>query len=191
VTLRDRLPLGQKGSDLLEQLARRGQERFRHVEVSAEQYAELDALQAVVQQARGEDFEFEPAPGQRRAATEQDVIASHHRAGRYLAQPLLRELLGGAATPPAPVEPPTPAMPAVVDERRLREFLSAQVAVRRRTTVEELARSFAEQQAARGAPTDEAACSAELRAVALRMAQDGLLLATPENGGLGLATASP
>ncbi|HYT95331.1 MAG TPA: ATP-binding protein [Gemmataceae bacterium] len=103
VTVRDRLPLGQKGTNLLEQLRQRGPERFRHLEISLAEYAELDALQAVVLQAGAGDFEFAPAQGQRRAATEEDVVASHHRAGRYLAQPLLRELLGGevAANPVA------------------------------------------------------------------------------------------
>jgi hypothetical protein len=187
-TLRDRLPLGQKGAELLEELTGRGRDAFRHVELSPEQYADLDALQAVVRQARSDDFEFEAAPGLRRTATEEEVLASHHRTGRYLAHPLLRELLGEAA-PAAPAQaPPLPAPPAVVDERRVREFLAAEVALGR-TALTELARRYAERQAAAGRLLDESTSRAELSAVALRMAHDGLLLATSADGDLVLAPA--
>jgi hypothetical protein len=99
---RQELPLGPKGRELLGELERRGPQVFRHVALPRRQLAELDALQAVIGQARAGDLEMEVAPGQRRAVTEDEVVAAYHRSGRYLANPLLRELLGGEATPPTP-----------------------------------------------------------------------------------------
>ncbi|HZY90920.1 MAG TPA: AAA family ATPase, partial [Gemmataceae bacterium] len=83
------LPLGERGQDYLQELRERGPERFEAVELSFAEYAELDALQAVVGDARSGDLEAETG----RALTEQEVIDSHHRRGRYLACRLLRRLL--------------------------------------------------------------------------------------------------
>jgi hypothetical protein len=99
---RQELPLGPKGRELLAELERRGPQVFRHVALPRRQLAELDALQAVIGLARAGDLEVEVAPGQRQTVTEDEVIAVYHRTGRYLANPLLRELLGGEATPVEP-----------------------------------------------------------------------------------------
>jgi hypothetical protein len=77
----------------LQELRERGPERFQTVELSFAEYAELNALQAVAGDARSGDLEVETGPGQARALTEQEVIDSHHRRGRYLACRLLRRLL--------------------------------------------------------------------------------------------------
>jgi hypothetical protein len=77
------LPLGNQGGQYLEQLRQRGSQRFQHIELTFAQYAALDALQAVVWMARSGDLRV----------SERDVVASHHRRGRYLALPPLREVL--------------------------------------------------------------------------------------------------
>ncbi len=93
------LPLGNMGHELLEELRGHGDQAFRTVELTFDQLADLDALEEVVRLARAGDFEIELAPGQRRPVTEAEVAAAHHREGRYLAHPLLRELLGAEARP--------------------------------------------------------------------------------------------
>jgi len=91
---RQPLPVGPRGREYLDELEQRGPARFRHVELPFAEYAALDALQAVVGLARTGDLEVAYPPGQRRAVSAAEVCASHHRQQRYLAQPLLRELLG-------------------------------------------------------------------------------------------------
>src|SRR5262249_27214922 len=66
---------GAKGSELLAELAGRGPQKFRHLKLSLRHLANLDALQKVVRLARTGDFEVGVAPGQRRALTEEEVIA--------------------------------------------------------------------------------------------------------------------
>ena len=95
------LRLGERGQEHLQELRERGPERFETVELSFAEYAELDALQAVVGEARSGDLEIEPAPGQVRAVREPEVIDSHHRRGRYLACRLLRRLLAPEVERPA------------------------------------------------------------------------------------------
>jgi hypothetical protein len=85
------LRLGERGQEHLQELRERGPERFETVELSFAEYAELDALQAVVGDARSGDLEVETRPGQ--ALTDREVIDSHDRRGRYLACRLLRRLL--------------------------------------------------------------------------------------------------
>jgi hypothetical protein len=91
---RQPLPLGPRGQEYHDELKQRGPERFREVALSFADYVALDGLQAVIGLARGGDLEVEFPTGKRRPLREADVIASHHRRQRYLAHPLLRELLG-------------------------------------------------------------------------------------------------
>jgi hypothetical protein len=105
---RQPLPLASKGQEYLDQLRRRGTARFRHLELTFEAYAGLDALQAVVGLARSGDLEVEPVPGQVRRVSEREVIESHHRQGRYWAAPLLRDLLGEDKTAAKPHEQDLP-----------------------------------------------------------------------------------
>jgi hypothetical protein len=98
---RVKLPVGEVGQELLEELQRQGPERFHHVEVSEAEWAELLALQAV---ARNAELEVEVGPGRARPLTRPEVIASHERRGRYLACRLLRVLLGLEAAEAGPGE---------------------------------------------------------------------------------------
>jgi hypothetical protein len=180
---------GDKGSELLTELKERGPQKFRHATVPLRQLADLDALQQVVRLARSGDFEVESAPGQRRAATEEEVIASHHRAGRYLEHPLLRELLGGPAAPPAAASTPPPA---ALDEQDARQFLTAQVAANGTLSLGELAERYAVLRSVEGQPgLDASGCKAALRPVAQRLGDEGLLRLVREGERLLLAPAEP
>jgi hypothetical protein len=90
---RQKLPLGARGKEYLENLEQRGPKSFQQVALSFAEYAVLDALLAVVGLARAGDLEVEHPPGKRYAVTEAEVIASHHRCGRYLNHRLLNQLL--------------------------------------------------------------------------------------------------
>jgi hypothetical protein len=92
----ERLPLkvGAAGLGYLNDLSKPGKPPFTRLVLTFDQYAELDSLQAVVGLALSGDLEVDAGPGESRTVREDEVVASHHRGGRYLAHPLLRELLG-------------------------------------------------------------------------------------------------
>jgi hypothetical protein len=98
------LPLGRAGKEYYEELCQRGEPRFRRLEFTFAQYAELDALQATVGLGRSGDLEIEVPGGQTRPISPDEVIASHRRQGHYAAAPILRELqsLFSEESPPQP-----------------------------------------------------------------------------------------
>jgi hypothetical protein len=102
---RTALPLGKAGNEYYEELCQRGERRFRHLELTFAQYAELDALQGVVGLGRAGDLEIELPGGQTRAVGADEVIASHQRQGRYAAAPILKALrsLSSEESPPEAV----------------------------------------------------------------------------------------
>jgi hypothetical protein len=93
----ERRPLdpAERGREYLDEVRREYRSRFRHVELTFEEYAGLDALQAAVGLARSGDLEVELPGGTARRVSEDEVLDSHQRRARYLAQPLLRLLLTG------------------------------------------------------------------------------------------------
>jgi hypothetical protein len=188
---RQNLPLGPKGAEWLQDLEARGPQGFRRIAVSPPQLADLEALQAVVGLARAGDFEIELGAGQRKAVTEDDVIASHRRAGRYPANSLLRELLGGEVPAPSPAPDPAP-VPVKLDEQDARQFVAAQTALSGQVSLDELAVLYTEQHRGGGQPPlDLAACRAALRQVALRLADEGLLQVANQGDGLSLRPPAP
>jgi hypothetical protein len=72
-------PAGPKGRDLMRELQQRGATAFQAIEMRFTDYAQLDALQAVVAMAQSGDLEVEAPPGTTRRVSDQEVIASHHR----------------------------------------------------------------------------------------------------------------
>jgi hypothetical protein len=87
------LSLGTAGREYLDNLRLRYGSSLYQVELTVAQYAELDALQAVVGLARAGDLEVELPGGQARRVTEAEVLASVHRQERFQVHPLLKQLL--------------------------------------------------------------------------------------------------
>jgi AAA ATPase domain len=96
---RQPLQLGSKGEDYLAELRGRRRFRFQHITLTLGQVAQLEALRAVVGLARSGDLEIEEAPGKTRPVSEEEVLASHRRRGRYRAAAVLGELLPGEGEP--------------------------------------------------------------------------------------------
>lgn len=84
-----------KGRQYYEDLRGRGEARFRHIELTFEEYIRLDALHAVIGMAHSGDLEIELPGGAPRRVGEGEVIESHRRQGWCLAIPVLRDLLAG------------------------------------------------------------------------------------------------
>jgi hypothetical protein len=140
VTDHDRFPLqlGQRGQEYLAALESRGK-AFVQVQLSFEEYAQLDALQAVVGQARSGDLEIEPQPRQIIPVAEPEVVESHHRQGRYLGNRLLQLFL----TEMPVVEPPPPvADKHFPPKTKFREFILAQLALQMGSRLIELLDKF-------------------------------------------------
>jgi hypothetical protein len=90
---REEPPFAARGKEYREQLRQRGPHRFQEIALTFAEYADLDALQAVVGLARSGDLEIGLPTGQTRRVTGQEVMDSHQRQGRYRAAAVLRELL--------------------------------------------------------------------------------------------------
>ena len=127
------LKLGSKGKKYLEDLEQKGKNAFQQYELSFEEYARLDALQAIIGSARSGDLEI--AGEQNNRISESEVIESHHRCDRYRQHPLLCEFL-------------TEDMPK--DEEKVewlankpaREFIMAQLSLNMGMTTSELANKY-------------------------------------------------
>jgi hypothetical protein len=178
---RRRLPLGIKGQNLLEKLGCCGPAAFQAIEVAFAQYAELDALQAVVGMARSGDLEIEVEAAVPRRVTEQEVIASHHRRRRYARCPPLRELFG-----PDPVDAACSNV-LVFDEQDGRQFILAQLAKASAATSHDLAAKYAAYlKNTRHTQVNVSHCQQQIVALARQMQRDGLVHTEPADGGLSL-----
>ncbi len=89
---RQPLPLGSRGHEYFNKLKQVSPGGFRQVELTFDDIAMLDALQAVVGLARSSDLEVE-IEGRSRPLTESEVREALHRLGLYRSAPLLRDLL--------------------------------------------------------------------------------------------------
>lgn len=96
---RQPLHLGDAGQGYLEELTERAAPTFDSLVLTFAEYATLDALQGVVGEARSGDLEIVAVSGEEATVGADEVVASHHRRGRYRAQRLLGALLGTAAAP--------------------------------------------------------------------------------------------
>src|SRR5262249_8351644 len=86
-----------KGRDYFDDLRRRDRGRLTHVVLRLDEYARLDALQAVLRMARSGDLEIELDKGATHAVSEREVIESFRRQGWHVALPVLRELFPESA----------------------------------------------------------------------------------------------
>jgi hypothetical protein len=182
---RQPLPLGPEGKKRLERLRQRGP-AFRHIELSFDDYAALDALQAVVDAARAGDVEAELPGGACHRVSDTEVLACYSRQGRHHDQPLLRELIGTESAVAPPAGSGKDAL-AEVSDREIRQFLAAQAALEDNVSLPAVAERFAGRLTARtGDMVDAARCLPRLRELAARMAADGQLALTPDKDGLRL-----
>lgn len=108
VTDEERTPLPMTPSivENYDKLKNLGPDRFQHVRLTFQQYVELDALRTAMDDSVNIAIEYPNRPHS--GLTREEVAESLHRQGRFLAHPLLRELL----TEPNPPPPqPTPLLP--------------------------------------------------------------------------------
>jgi hypothetical protein len=140
VTDEERRPLrlGKAGREQYEKLCGLGRQRFLHVKLTFEGYADLDSMVALLGDARSGDLEVEHPRGTPRAVGEQEALASLHRGGRFLAHPLLRELLTEELRPISELA----QVQQILDEKRAKEHITAELSWRLGLMARELAQTF-------------------------------------------------
>jgi hypothetical protein len=177
------------GQEYLELLGQRLGDGFRQVQLTFDQYAELDALQATVGLARSGDLEIELPGGNQRRVSEAEVVASHHRQGRYLAHPLLLVLLTPTGTQP-PVPPPAKPSPngaappdklSEAEEQDLRQFLMGRLGITMGSSSRELAIQYRDYLQNKKIVLDADTCKGRIEESARRLHAEGLLQATPHD----------
>ncbi|MGE3775772.1 MAG: hypothetical protein AB7F89_01200 [Pirellulaceae bacterium] len=101
VTDHDRMPLqlGTRGEQYLDELRQLGPQVFTEIPLTFDQYARLDALMAVITQARSGDLELPMAGGTVHRISEDEVLESYHRQDRYRQHGLLRWFLAEPSAP--------------------------------------------------------------------------------------------
>ena len=189
------LRLAAKGKEYMDRLCRHYGDGLQRIDLTFDQYAELDALKAVAGMARSGDLEIELPGGEVRRVTEAEVVASHHRRDRYAAHPLLRPLLGVAdAMNKTPNEDanngkaaPAPAAAGPSEEQDVRQFITAQLAFMPGASSHELAVKYLDyRKLTKRSPLDPAACKARLEEAARDLHRSGHVQVTPTEDGLFL-----
>jgi hypothetical protein len=168
---RQPLDCGVAGQEYLNELEKRGPDGFRVMKLSFPQYAQLDALEAVIGEARSGDLEATFGNEGSRQLAEAEVIASHHRQDRYRQHPLLRELLCEA-----PLAATQPTLKELAEDH-VRQFIAAQLALTMGLSSVELAQKYHERHAK--AEFAFAEVKTRLETVAQQMHHEELLNATP------------
>lgn len=167
------LKLGPSGKTQLEQLM--ASERFRHVKLSFDDYASLDALANVIATARVGDLEVEYPRGTPREVTEAECVESLHRQGLFVRHPFLRELL----TEDAPGRVSLPIEPATPDPQRARELIMAELSWRMGLTTREVTTIFLQREKVDGDSFDF--MWVFIKNVAQAMHAQGLIHATAQD----------
>ena len=165
--------LGKTGEDYLHALKQYGAARFQHFELDFAQYLALDALQAVVGEARSGDVEVDLPGGHSRALSAAEVIASYHRQDLYRTHPLLRELLTEA---PAAEKLPPPSC-AEVDTPQTRQYIAAQLALNMGMSSQELTNRFLAEH--KLSDTQGEACHEALKRLCIEMDKAEQISASP------------
>lgn len=175
VTDHERRPLkvGAQGVEYYRDLEKLGPDKFEHLKLGFDQYAQLDALEGAVNMARVGDLEIEVPRGVSRPVAESEVVASHHRRGRYLDHPLLRPLL----TEERSVAVGPPPSRAQLDEDDVRRYVMAQLAWMMGTTTHALAKGYV--QIMPVPRTTLEAAWPQVKAIAERMHGEELIHAQP------------
>jgi len=182
VTDDERRPLkvGTQGLEYLRDLQKLGQDRFEHLKIDFEQYANLDALRNVVGMARSGDLEIELPSGSPRAVTEEEVVASHHRKDRYRSHPVLRPLLTEE-----PLQIVSEKRELVqLDEKDVRQYLMAQLAWMMGSTASAITKGYIG--VVKTVKISEVDAWPQVKIIAGRMHAEGLIHATPHDDDLFL-----
>lgn len=175
VTLQGKpLKLAKTGKKHFDKLLARGEKAFEHIELTSKQYAELDALMAVVGQAKSGDLELDLPSGESRPVTAAEVIESHHRQDRYRKHTLLRELLTEEPKIADTLEPDH----LIIKDKDLRTFIKAQLALTQGSTSVELSHKFWTQWESRDSVTMEVV-RGQLEKIAQEMHKDKQINAQP------------
>lgn len=185
VTDQERRPLkmGEQGVAYYRDLEKLGKDAFEHIKLDFEQYAALDALEAVVGLARVGDVDVEWPRGTIRPVTEAEVVASNHRKGRYLQHPLLRHLL--SEDHPVGQKPPVyPPPDPLLDKQFVRQYIMAQLAWRLGMSAQELTTYYIMTPPVMKIPPDKAL--EQVKQIANEMHQEQLIHATPTDNDLFL-----
>lgn len=127
---REPLQLAEAGRAHLDQLQHH-QGQFALQTLDFEQYAMLDACEAVVGLARSGDLEIVLPTGESRLISEAEVYDSHHRHQRYLTLPVVCPLLGTCLEHRSSVSPQ-------IDLQQLQEAACAQLALKSNLTTVQL-----------------------------------------------------
>lgn len=172
VDSREPLKLAPTGQDCLDQLKSRAG-RFSMEMLDFEQYATLDAFEAVVGLARSGDLEIMLPNGASRSITEAEAYESHHRHQRYLNCPVLCQLIGKCNTAATPTT-------VHVDPQRVVEVIQSNLAISSTLTTMQLANSWIEHQ---GSPTADNAAAIHniFKDVVLKLHAEGKVRATALN----------
>lgn len=173
VDSREPLKLAPTGQDCLDQLKSRTG-RFSIEMLDFEQYATLDAFEAVVGLARSGDLEVMLPEGQSRSITEAEAYESHHRHQRYLNCPVLCQLIGKCTSATTPVA-------VHVDPQRILEVIHSHLAISSTLTTLQLANSWIEHQGVQMAENNPAAVHNMFKDVVLKLHAEGKVLATALN----------
>lgn len=166
------------------------------VDLTFDQYAELDALQARVGLAKSGDLEIELPAGRSRRVAEAEVVASHLRQQRYSRHPLLKVLLDSEQKPTPTHQPLAEVVPPALspvpprgpiengsqfDIQDLRQFIMGRLAITMGASSNELAVQYQEYLARKNVKMALEVCKARVEEVARGLHQEGHLNATPHD----------
>jgi hypothetical protein len=181
ITDEERRPLrtGATGMENLRELEKLGPEKFEHRKIGFSDYAMLDALHAVAQLAKVGDFEIEYPRGRSRRVTEAEVIASHHRADRFLKHRVLHPLL---TEEPIGKDDIQAVVNIPVDLAQ--QYIMAQLSWRLGMNAKEITRGFLKQHPEPTVP--EPTAWGQVKVVAQGLHADGKIYATPHEDDLFL-----
>ena len=171
------LPLGTRGKELYDKMVK--SEQLKHIKLSFDDYAALDAISVVLGTARVGDLEV-AVPGQpMRPLSEQECLESLHRQNVFLKHPLLRELLTEEVA-----QDGENYNDDVVDPQSVRQRIVAELQWRLGMTGQEMAMIVMERE---GISTDSRdAVHLVVREQAMALYEDGHLFANAQDDDLFL-----
>jgi hypothetical protein len=169
------LAVGPAGEEILQKLITLGESRFRVIELKIDELAHLDALISVIGDARSSDLEVQYPPQHTYTVSEAEVIASHHRMGRFREDPLIKELVTEA-----PLESPSSPQRGRIDQQKLTEFVYGQISLTMGATTVSLARSFLKGPG-KHLGIEEFTARKSIEEVVERLYKEGLINITPQD----------